>query len=227
LAQNCALKMHTSPAGHPSSSSQPGAATGTHAPRQSSHLGQLEVAQALQIAPGPQDAQEPGSHAGTQVPVAKWQSAPGQSSWVSHGPAPVLVVVPFVVVEVAEVDEEVPDEAFEAVPPPPVPGSATTLPPHAQDQNASATTQAGGSERSECAMRTMLPRTARGRPSFPGASEIACRERQARLRGRARYSPPTQPETQFSHPQHDPVRHSWQNSNPLAHGTSSLHAAVQ
>jgi hypothetical protein len=31
----------------------------------------------------------------------------------------------------------------------------------------------------------------------------------------------------LSHPQHDPVRHSWQSSNPLAHGTSSLHAAVQ
>ena len=80
--------MQTLPGGHGSFSSHP-ATFGTHAPRQSLHFEQLDVAHPSQIDPTSQLAQKSASHAGAHVPVEKMQTcmAP-QSSWVAHGPPP-------------------------------------------------------------------------------------------------------------------------------------------
>jgi hypothetical protein len=107
--------MQTWPAGHGSSSSHLPGWVGEHAARQSSHSGQLDVAQPSHTVPGEQLGQASSLQASVQVPVEKIQSPPGQSSCVTQGPCvgPVVVVL--------------------GAPPLPVAPSRTTLPPHAAE----------------------------------------------------------------------------------------------
>jgi hypothetical protein len=78
-AHCCVCQMHSSPAGHGSSSSQAPAGVGTHAARQSAQAGQLELAHSLQMLPAPQLAQKP-SQAAAQVPLAKRHTPSGPQS---------------------------------------------------------------------------------------------------------------------------------------------------
>jgi hypothetical protein len=133
-------KSHTSPGGQGSLSSQRSGGVGTHAPRQSSQAGQLEVAQGSHTAPAPQSSHANPSHAGAHTPVPnRHRAPPPQSSWVVQGPGPVVTLVlvpPVLVVDPpgpAAPDELVPPVAPAPVvalaPPPPSP-STTTVPPH-------------------------------------------------------------------------------------------------
>jgi hypothetical protein len=113
------------PGGHGSSSSQRPRCVGRQAARQSSHLGQLDVAQGSQKVLGAHESHAPGSHAAAHSPRKKMQTPPGQSSWEEHGPGPVVTPV---VVDGADVAVVV--EAPEP-PEPPAPCSTTARPPQA------------------------------------------------------------------------------------------------
>jgi hypothetical protein len=95
---------------------------GTHAPRQSAHFGQLEVAHSLHTDPGPQLSQK--SQAGAQVLVAKMHTSPSAQSSCVKQPVVPVVTGPACVVELELVLAPLP-------PPPPVPPSMMALPPHA------------------------------------------------------------------------------------------------
>jgi hypothetical protein len=60
---------HTKPGSHGSSSSHRLGDDGRHAPRQSVHSGQADVAHALHVLPGPQESHVSLSQAGAHSPV--------------------------------------------------------------------------------------------------------------------------------------------------------------
>lgn len=70
---------------------------GTQAPRQSSHAGQLEVAQPSQTSPSPQDSQAFAVQGARHSPVLNTQMRGAHSSWEVQNPpveVDVLLEVP-------------------------------------------------------------------------------------------------------------------------------------
>jgi len=124
--------MHRSSPGQASSLSHIPGSIGRQAPTQSSHPGQLEVAQPSQIAPGPQPSQKPPPHAGAHSPVSKMQTlSPGQWSCVVQETPPVEVLE--VVLEVLLVlDVALVLDVVLPAPPSPLGPSTTAVPPQAK-----------------------------------------------------------------------------------------------